>query len=326
MIRPTCAISTVGLTWIAFCLAGLVAACPVTVSEAAQGTAPGQPGSVSEASAEVGLPTPARFAIVLHATTKVGMLYARGDVVSHLQDPTHYLTIERVEEGALFVRMGRRGQPRTLRAGAPLPGFPDVIFAGTVWLDELRYQYRVVGHRVYQEPTLVSLEGSRAILEAEVLRPTVPTPAPQSPPPTRAILDANLLSQVQVREVGPGLYEVPVEDARAVLDNAGRVLADLAPIVLPFFSVQKGMQYRIKSAAGDGILGGQGFTVNIPKLAERAGIEVGDTILSVNGQSVDGLPSLFRIFRTIRRDPDLRTVEMALERQGKRLTKTYRLR
>ena len=326
MIRPSGSISVGALPWIAFVLASLVTVCSVSVALAAQGAALGQPAAPSEASAEVSLPTPARFAIVLRAARKVRMLYARGDVVSLPQDPTRYLTIERLEERAMFVRMGRGGQPRTLSAGAPIPGFPDLLFTGTVLLDQLRYQFRVVEHSLNPDPTLVSLEGSRAILEAEVLRPSVAPPIAQLPLPTRAMLDADLLSQVRVREVGPGRYEVPAADARAVLDNAGRVLADLAPIVLPIFSLRNGLQYRIRSAASDGVLTGQGFTVTIPRLAERAGIEVGDTILSVNGQSVDGFPSLYRIFRAIRRDPALPMVEMELDRGGTRIMKTYRIR
>jgi S1-C subfamily serine protease len=66
--------------------------------------------------------------------------------------------------------------------------------------------------------------------------------------------------------------------------------------------------------------------VTAPKLAERAGIEVGDIILSVNGRPVDGLASLYTIYRAIRHDSALTTVRMELERQGTRLTRTYRIR
>ena len=63
-----------------------------------------------------------------------------------------------------------------------------------------------------------------------------------------------------------------------------------------------------------------------PKLAERAGIQLGDTILSVNGVPVDGFPSLFRIYQQLRRTPALATVQMEVERGGTRVTKTYRFR
>lgn len=312
-------------SWIAVVFASLVSICAASFASAVQGTE-ARDAPANGPSAEVGLPTPARFAIVLRPAGNVRMLYAGGDVFSHAKDLTQFVIIQRVEERVMVVRLGRRSQPRALPVGAPIPGFPGLLFTGTVLLDQLRYQYKIVEQNPNPVPMLVSLEGTRAILEVEVLRPSVTPPAPERPLPTRAMLDRDLLSRVRIREVGPGRYEVPAEDARAVLDNAGRVLADMAPIVLPIFSLRDGLHYQIKSAAADGILDGQGFTVTSLKLAERAGIEVGDTILSVNGRSVDGFPSLYRIFRAIHRDPALRTVEMELERQGTRLTKTYRIR
>lgn len=53
-----------------------------------------------------------------------------------------------------------------------------------------------------------------------------------------------------------------------------------------------------------------------PRLAERAGIQVGDTILTVNGQSVDGFANLYGIFRAARQDPALSTVQVELDRRG----------
>lgn len=119
---------------------------------------------------------------------------------------------------------------------------------------------------------------------------------------------------------------MPAADAQALLENAGSVLADLAPMVLPNLSLQTGLQYQITSAAGDGVLSKQGFTVTAPKLAERAGLQMGDTILRVNGQPVDGFASLYAIFRTVRQDPALHTVQVELDRRGTRLTKSYRIR
>ena len=327
MNQPLHASSTACRVWIAFVCATLAVGGPVIIAPAAGGSTPGQGAMVSLAtpSAEIVLSPPAWYAIILKAPGKVRMLYARGDIVVHPQDPTRSLTVEQVEAGAISLRTSPRGRARALSAGKPIPGFPDLLFTGTVLLDQLDYRYRVVERILHQDPTLVSLEGSRAMLDVEVLQPTAPPPAPLSSP-ERAMLDGDLLSRVRVREVGPGRYEVPAADARAVLDNAGRVLADMAPLVLPTFSLQTGLQYRITSAASDGVLTGQGFTVTAPKLAERAGLEIGDTILSVNGQFVNGFPSLYRIFRAVRRDPDLQTVEMELERQGVRMMKTYRIR
>jgi S1-C subfamily serine protease len=140
------------------------------------------------------------------------------------------------------------------------------------------------------------------------------------------MLDGDLLEKVRVQPLGRGEYEINTADVESLLENAGRVLADLEPFVMPTLSLKTGFQYQVTSAAADGVLSRQGFTVTAPKLAERAGLQVGDTILNVNGQPVDGFASLYRIFQAVRRDSALRTVQVELERRGSRLTQTYRIR
>jgi membrane-associated protease RseP (regulator of RpoE activity) len=223
--------------------------------------------------------------------------------------------VERVEAGAVIFREGPRGRVQSLKSGRPIPGFPGLTFTGTVMLDQVHYRYKVVERVAHPEPVVVALEGSRAVLEVEVLRSAA-----------RATLDGELLAKVRIQEISPGLYEVNAADVQAVLDNAGQVLTDLWPAVQPSLSLQTGLQYRITSAMSDGVLTGQGFTVTAPKLAERAGLQVGDTILSVNGQPVNGFASLYGIIREVRGNPALSTVQVELDRWGTRLTKIFRIR
>jgi membrane-associated protease RseP (regulator of RpoE activity) len=293
---------------------------------------PGQIPPSGQASAEIRLASPTHYAIVLHEPGKIRTLYASGDTIFDPRDPTRSLTVERVELAAMIVRAGRWGRAYTLRAGSAIPGFPGLTFTRTVLLEAVEYRFKVVDRIVHPDPVLVALEGSRGVLEVETLR--VHTTAASLPShasvladsPARAMLDAGTLKQVRVREVGPDLYEVPTADVRPVLDNVGRVLVDLAPTVLPLLSRKEGLQYQITSAASDGILTNQGFVVTSPKMAGRAGIELGDRILSVNGTPVDSLGSLYGIYRQVQRDPGLSMVRVDLERRGTHLTKTYRIR
>jgi hypothetical protein len=201
-----------------------------------------------------------------------------------------------------------------------------------VLLDSVEYRYKAVERIGHPDPVLLAVEGSRGVLEVETLRPptaaaSLPSQTPVLPDrPARTTLDAGTLKQVRVREIGPDQYEVPTADVRPVLDNVGRVLADLAPTVLPMLSRKEGLQYQITSAASDGILTNQGFVVTSPKMAGQAGIELGDRILSVNGTPVDSLGSLYGIYRQVQRDPGLSMVRVDLERRGAHLTKTYRIR
>jgi hypothetical protein len=310
----------------------------LTAVPAAGATAPRQEDDPSRdgGSAEVRFPTPARHAVVLQQAGQVRGLYGAGDVIVHPQDPGRALTVVRVAPSHLIVREGARGGAQVVHAGDPLPGVPGRTFAGTVLLDAVHYRYRRVARLVHWDPVLVALEGSRAILEVEVAYPAgpaagVPAAATDGPgagrgSPGRTTLDVTVLSQVQVRETAPDRYDVRAAEVQAVLENAGRVLAELAPGVVPTFSTTGGVEYRITSAASDGVLGRQGFTVWAPKLAARAGIELGDTILSVNGVPVDGIASLYRIYQQVRRTPALATIQMEVERGGTRVTKTYRFR
>jgi len=325
------------LSWSTWVLAVLLFVAPTAASAGTAARAEVQPlVTFGEASAEISFPAPTRHAVVLQESAKLRRLYARGDVIFHPQDPTRSLTIERVDAGALVFHEGPRGRQRSLPTGKPIPGFAGLRLTGTVILDEVYYQYRAVERITHADPVLLSLDGTRAVLEVEVVRShMLPTgisanvgapPDPLPVPPARPALDAGLLSQVRIQEVGRGLYEVKGADVQALLEDAGRVLADLAPIVLPIPSFQTGLQYRITSTASDGIISRQGFTVTAPKLAQRAGIETGDTILSVNGRPVNGFASLYTIYREVGRDPTLNTVQVELKRQGTRLTKTYRIR
>jgi hypothetical protein len=310
----------------------------LTAVPAAGATAPRQeddPGR-DGGSAEVRFPTPARHAIVQQPPGPVRGLYGAGDVIVHPQDPGRALTVVRVAPSHLIVREGARGGAQVVRPGDPLPGVPGRTFVGTVLLDAVHYRYRRVARVVHWDPVLVALEGARALVEVEVAHPTgsaagVPAAGTDGPgagrgSPGRTTLDAAFLSQVQIREAAPDRYDVRAAEVQAVLEHAGRVLAELAPGVLPTFSTTGGVQYWITSAASDGVLGRQGFTVWAPKLAARAGIELGDTILSVNGVPVDGIASLYRIYQQVRRTPALATVQVELERGGTRVTKTYRFR
>jgi hypothetical protein len=149
---------------------------------------------------------------------------------------------------------------------------------------------------------------------------------PPKPPSDRSRLDEDLLKNVEVQDLANGQYEVNKSDFLAVLENAGRVLAELRPFVLPSFSLARGFEYQVTSAASDGVLSPKGFTVWDAKMATRAGIEMGDTILNVNGRAVDGVASLYKIYQDLRENPTVARIEVQLERAGQRLLKVYQMR
>ena len=50
------------------------------------------------------------------------------------------------------------------------------------------------------------------------------------------------------------------------------------------------------------------------------------SILGVHGQPVKSFADVFRVYNQLQRDPHVSIIQLDLERQGQRVTKTYRIR
>ncbi len=125
----------------------------------------GPPLALSEGIAEIKFSAPKRYAVLLHAPNKIKRLYTSGDVLFHPHDPTRSGVIERVDAGGMVLGPSGKGRERSLRPGRPVPGFPGVMFVGTVMLNHLEYRFKVVDRVTQTEPVLVSLVGYKAVLE-----------------------------------------------------------------------------------------------------------------------------------------------------------------
>lgn len=70
----------------------------------------------------------------------------------------------------------------------------------------------------------------------------------------------------------------------------------------------------------------RGFVITTPNLAARAGLQVGDRILMVNGSPIDGFGALVRVYRSIKANPTIRRVDLLIERGDKPVSFAYRIR
>src|SRR5688572_24104408 len=93
--------------------------------------------TMGENSAEISLPRPTRYAVLLHEARKVRTLHTRGDVLFPPQDPGQSISIERIDPETILLAEGRKAHTRTLRAGKLIPGFPGLRFTGTVMLQRI---------------------------------------------------------------------------------------------------------------------------------------------------------------------------------------------
>ena len=300
--------------------------------------------TMGENSAEITLPRPTRYAVLLHEAGKVRTLHTRGDVLFPPQTPGQSIMIERIDAETILLRESPKTPARTVRVGKPIPDFPGLRFTETVILEKMQYRSRPVDHLAHPEPVVVTVEGPRAIVVVEVLRtvsspPRVsPTPAslaveaPASPgapatPPQRRKLNPELFAEVPVKEVEPNTYEVDAAAVGPAIDNVGQVLADLQPMIAPALSTQSGLTFNLTSSVVDGTLSNAGFTVTNSKLAQRFGIQVGDIIKQVNGHEVTSPLDAWMAYQEfIIRNPLQSEMRLDLQRKGIPTTKLYRVR
>jgi hypothetical protein len=292
---------------------------------------------VNQPKAEVTFATPQRFMVVTEMGSKRQCLYGTGDVLTDPADPGHAVAIQHIERARVQLRDTRTRQVIWVAEGQRIPHLADRRITRIALLRGMDYEYVATASFIDAEPRLLEIRGNRALLGVDVPPPSPPM-TPASPRASGAVgadnrnftlgrkLDAAILERVRVRETSPHAYEVSAADLREALDHGGQVLAEAWPTIWPTVSLRDGVGLQIRSPVANGVLGPKGFQVTSPNLAERAGIEVGDVVLAVNGQAVNSFGDLYTLYQQVRRDSHLSYVEVTLERQGVQMTNTYRLR
>jgi membrane-associated protease RseP (regulator of RpoE activity) len=221
--------------------------------------------------------------------------------------------------------------------GEVLPGVGGRRLAETTILDGVDYCYVSVKGSVDPEPRILQIRTRRAALvvdtpsaQAAVAVASAETARPvqvrEYALQTQQRLDATILGKVRVKDAGRDNYEISAADLRMAMNHGEQVLMEAWSTVRPMLSWDQGINFQVKSPIADGVLGPRGFRVTSPKLAERAGLEMGDVVLAVNDQPINGFGDVFRLYRQVKADQRVSMVALKLERQGQLMTKTYRIR
>ncbi len=130
-----------------------------------------------------------------------------------------------------------------------------------------------------------------------------------------------------VRKVDDDTYEVPEAFARPAIEQAGAMLSKATPRFAPFYSSATGGRSDFRSLAGDGTFGQGGFTVTRIKVAQAFGLEVGDTILSLNGRPVKSpLGAWWTYQELFVKNRELTEIRVLVTRNGIPITKVVRIR
>lgn len=308
------------------------------------GWSAGQPGLgddgaqiVSTPSAEVAFDTRRRFATLIEPSTKRQRLYGVGDILPDPKGSDSEYRITHIEEQRLQLSSLRGRRAIWIGVGDAVPGRPGWRVLGTPMLRLVEYRYVRTSGPLDSEPRVVELAEDRVRLDVDIpltvsASPATRTPArasslppPQSPEAGRKF-ENTLLGRVRVKPTADDSYEINAADLNAALEKGVQLFAEAWPRVWPSASSQRGVSLDIQSPIADGTLGPRGFRVTSPNLAERGGVQVGDLIVGVNGQPVNGFADVYRVYSQMQRDPNLSVIQLDLVRQGQHLTKTYRVR
>jgi hypothetical protein len=296
-------------------------------------SAPAEPVSV----AEVGFEQAKPFAIITEFPSGRQRLVGVGDGLGESTGAGPQWRAQQIERDRLQLLDLRTQKSVWLPVGKAVPGLVGQRLTRILELAGIEYRYVMRPGRLDSEPRLLAIRDARGVLEVDVA-PSAPVASralPEAPAAGAAIaplptgdrkLDATLLGRVRVTPTARDTYEVRAADLQQALEHGGQVLAEAWPKIWPTVSLQQGIGFKVQSPVADGVLGPRGFQVISPNLAERAGIQVGDVVLTVNGQPVNGPGDVFQLYQQVRRDPRLNVVTVTLERQGQPVIKTYRIR
>jgi membrane-associated protease RseP (regulator of RpoE activity) len=98
-------------------------------------------------------------------------------------------------------------------------------------------------------------------------------------------------------------------------------------MVSPRVTSRAGLDFQVSSALADGVLDRSGFTITNNKVAEMFGIQVGDTIVKLNGQPVNSpLNAWWAYQETLIKNPNQAEMQLDLRRGSTTVRKTYRIK
>ena len=292
---------------------------------------------------EVRLPQATRFALVRTPATGHLGLYKDGEAVFAGEQHLPVGKVLAVHERSLILALF--SQPTVnVPLGARLPGPDGLIFVRSAVLDTLRYQVRTRAAAPSGSTyAVVDIAGRRALLERNappgerhattgppaVSRPQrrpwlAPGAGDSSSPPERATL-AEVANRMPFNEVAPDTWEIPKREIKELGNHVGPLFVETLRSARPILT-SGGMGLRMNNSLGSGTLDHRGFRIGYAKMAQRTGLEVGDVILSVDGQPVNSIGGLVRIYRKLKSDPNLDEVHVVIKRGEQVKTLRYRIR
>jgi hypothetical protein len=280
---------------------------------------------------------------IIRIDEKKKKLYTKGDIFCSEIDINDCFRIEDIKKNALILKDVKSKTIITLRPGEKVPlKRGNIIFEKSVQSDIIEYRYRSSEHLTEEEKREFALKGvseKKIVLEKGYDRTRLLAmlskqekelfESPQAKEEGRETIKAGLFERIEIEKIGEDTWAVNTESAEEAFSNAGQVLVSVIKTVRPQFRFGEGPSLKFNCELGDMVLNRDGFLVQnlaVAKFAERSGIKQGDLIKTINGQSVNSLYGIFRIYMDIKSNPDIKVVNVNIVRDGKPKTLVYKIR
>lgn len=246
-------------------------------------------------------------------------LAREGEPIFRSGDPRPVGVVRTVTAAGLTITLSDGGRVVRVLRGRPIPGAQDLVLRDRFLVKTLEYRHRVVprtSRKILEgELYLVGVSGTRAILQ----RDTDPSPPPME-------LTEQRLAVIQIVTTGPRTWEVNAKDFQIAMESGEAIVTRALKESRIDLSRDWGVGLEVKTPIADVRVDSRGFLITSANLASRAGLQVGDRILGVNGVPIAGYGGLVRIYRQIKNDSSIRTVSLTIERNQQPLTLTYRVK
>ncbi len=134
------------------------------------------------------------------------------------------------------------------------------------------------------------------------------------------------MNAAPIRELAPDTWEVAAREAQEMGSHAGQVFSEALASATPRLTSWYGVALTLNTSVRGGTLDRRGYLIENLKLAQRAGLELGDRVLFVNEESVNSLGGLYRTYKKLTADSGVSEVTVVENRQNLPCTLTHRIR
>ena len=246
-------------------------------------------------------------------------LVALDEPLFQMHQPQPVGLVRGIDSEAVMISLP--GARRTVRVvpGGAIPGATDLTFRGAIQVRSIEYRKRVIPpdekrHRD-GDLYLVEVRNTRAIVQRDSELPVSPTSAQEQ-----------RIAAISLVQTGPHTWDVKAKDVQVAIESGEAIAVQSLRDGRVGLSLGSGLGVEVKSPLADVRVDRRGFVVTDPNLASRAGLQMGDRILDVNGVPIDGIGSLIRVYQQVRNNASLGMVSVTVERHDLPVTLTYRIR